>query len=36
MGAIPYLRIGGSIRFDPACVAEWLRRCEVGADDQRE
>jgi excisionase family DNA binding protein len=25
-GAIPSFRVGASVRFDPALVAEWLRR----------
>ena len=25
-GSLPCIRIGGSIRFNPKCVAEWLRR----------
>ena len=24
-GAIPFYRLGGSVRFDPDAIAEWLR-----------
>ncbi len=31
-GRIPSLRIGATVRFDPARVAAWLRQREVAID----
>lgn len=31
-GRIPSLRIGSTVRFDPARVAAWLRQREVAID----
>lgn len=34
-GGIPHYRVGGSIRFDPAQTAAWLREHEVGCVEPR-
>jgi len=34
-GGIPHFRVGGSIRFDPAKTAAWLRQHEVAAPGRR-
>jgi len=34
-GGIPHFRIGGSIRFDPAKTAAWLRQHEVATSERR-
>jgi len=26
LGRIPYMRIGGGLRFDPAILADWLEQ----------
>ena len=32
-GSIPYFRLDGKIRFDPARIAAWLRAREIGGDE---
>ena len=32
-GRIPHIRIGSSIRFDPAVTAQWLRERTVARQD---
>jgi len=34
-GGIPHYRVSGSIRFDPARTAAWLRQHEVAAPERR-
>jgi excisionase family DNA binding protein len=34
-GRIPHYRLGGSIRFDPATTAAWLRKRAIGPPEGR-
>jgi len=34
-GGIPHYRVAGSIRFDPATTAAWLRQHELAAPERR-
>jgi len=34
-GTIPYFRIGTIIRFDPARIADWLRKHEIVPIERR-
>jgi excisionase family DNA binding protein len=31
---VPHLKVGGSLRFDPAAIAFWLKRQEVASVGQ--